>query len=90
MNVTKQGARAIYHSVEHKREYRSIEWLPVSDEYAAPAELMLEDATVAKGVVERDLVDAHHPDDVLQFERVGFVRYDRKEGDTYHFWFTHR
>jgi glutamyl-tRNA synthetase len=53
-----------------------------------PCDVVMPDASMAKGLAE-DSCRTLHPDDVIQFERFGFVRVDRlkKKLTTY---FTHR
>lgn len=65
-----------------------IHWLPVSKEIA-DAEILMPDASVVKGVAEEG-VKKLKEGDVIQFERVGFCRFDRKEGNKFIFWFAHR
>ncbi len=82
VGVTKTGkaAEAKFHSVEHQaaREKGApfIHW--VTEDNSVPAEVVMNDASVAEGRTEK-LVEQLNVDDVLQFERFGFVRVDSKE-----------
>jgi len=49
----------------------------------------MDDGIVKKGLGEHTLKDLK-VDDVVQFERFGFVRFDRKEKDVYKFWLAHK
>jgi glutamyl-tRNA synthetase len=82
IEVTKVGktAEAKFHSVEHQvaREKGApfIHW--VTEDKSVPAEVVMDDATVVIGRAE-SLVSGLRVDDMLQFERFGFVRVDSKE-----------
>jgi glutamyl-tRNA synthetase len=82
VEVTKVGktAEAKFHSKEHQvaREKGApfIHW--VTEEKSVPAEVVMEDASVAIGRAE-SLVSGLSVDEMLQFERFGFVRVDSKE-----------
>ncbi len=82
VEVTKTGktAEAKFHSKEHKvaREKGApfIHWLTEGNSVAA--EVVMADASVAVGRAE-SLVASLKVDDMLQFERFGFVRVDSKE-----------
>jgi len=50
-----------------------IHWIPVGT--GVPCEVVMPDASVAEGMAE-DSCRRLHPDDIIQFERFGFVRVD--------------
>ena len=82
IEVTNVGkiAEAKFHSVEHQiaREKGApfIHW--VVEEKSVPAEVVMADASVTVGRAE-SLVAELNVDDMLQFERFGFVRVDSKD-----------
>ena len=82
VEVTKTGktAEAKFHSKEHQvaREKGApfIHW--VTEGGSVPAEVVMADASIATGRAE-NLVAGLKVDDMLQFERFGFVRVDSKE-----------
>jgi glutamyl-tRNA synthetase len=90
VEVTKVGkvAEGKFHSVEHQvaREKGApfIHW--VTEEGSVPAEVVMDDASVASGRAEK-LVGKLKVDDMLQFERFGFVRVDSK--DPLRFYYAH-
>jgi glutamyl-tRNA synthetase len=54
-----------------------IHWVPVGSDM--PCEVIMPDATVAEGIAE-SFCRRLKPDDVVQFERFGFVRIDKVNG----------
>jgi glutamyl-tRNA synthetase len=91
-NFIMQDGHAIYHSHEYE-EYKKngskiMHWLPVSGDMVQ-VEVLMPDKSIAKGVAE-PLVKSLNVDDVIQFERFGFCRLDRKGKDALTFWFTHK
>jgi glutamyl-tRNA synthetase len=81
VEITKTGkvAEARFHSVEHQvaREKGApfIHW--VTEDGSVDAEVVMDDASVAVGRAEK-LVAKLKVDEMLQFERFGFVRVDSK------------
>jgi len=78
--VEKIGKRLIeasFHSESHEEAKKLgaplIHWIPVGTGF--PCEVVMPDASVAKGMVE-DSCRELHPNDIIQFERFGFVRVD--------------
>lgn len=53
-----------------------------------PARILMPDGHWVEGAAEDTLTDLEEGA-VIQFERVGFVRYDGKKGDVHEFWFAH-
>jgi glutamyl-tRNA synthetase len=66
-----------------------VNWLPADERRTVLAEVMMPDATVLKGRAEKGVADLK-VDDIIQFERFGFCRFDRVEDGVYHFWYTHK
>jgi glutamyl-tRNA synthetase len=82
VEVTKVGkiAEAKFHSKEHQvareRGASFIHW--VTEDKSIPTEVVMDDASIASGRAE-SLVSCLKVDDMLQFERFGFVRVDSKD-----------
>jgi len=68
---------ASYHSKEHAEAKELgaplIHWLPTGT--GVPCEVVMPDATVARGIAE-DACRKLKPNDIIQFERLGFARID--------------
>jgi len=78
--VEKIGKRLIeasFHSESHEEAKRLgaplIHWLPIGA--GVSCEVVMPDASIAKGMAEEDCKKLH-PNDIIQFERFGFVRID--------------
>lgn len=89
VNFTKKGDGYAFDSVGHT-DYKGkgkkiMHWLPVSD--LVDVEVVMPDASVKKGLGEATLNELNEGD-IIQFERFGFVRLDKKE-DKLVFWFAH-
>ena len=67
-----------------KKGKKIIHWLPVGD--LANAEVLMPDNKLVKGLCEKG---KYKEGDVVQLERVGFCRLDKKD-DKLVFWFAHR
>ncbi|MDI6738138.1 MAG: glutamate--tRNA ligase [Nanoarchaeota archaeon] len=65
-----------------------IHWLPANEENA-DVEILMDDGSVKKGLAEKGVKHLKEGE-VIQFERFGFCRFDRKEGGKYIFWLTHK
>ncbi len=76
-NVREGVIEAFYHSKRHEEAKRLraplIHWVPA--ETGVPCEVVMPDATVARGIAE-DTCKQLKPNDIIQFERFGFVRID--------------
>lgn len=51
--------------------------------------VLMEDGMWKKGIAEKS-IEKLRRDEVIQFERNFFCKFDRKNNDVYEFWFTHR
>ncbi|MBD3354902.1 glutamate--tRNA ligase [Candidatus Woesearchaeota archaeon] len=94
LNFRKEGKKFVFDSTDYekfKKEGRKIiHWLPVSDDLVTVNLLMPdEDKTLKIGIAE-PLAAKLKEEDIVQFERVGFVRLDKKEKDKLVFWYGHR
>ncbi len=94
LNFTKKGNEYVFDSV-HYEAFRDAEkkgmimhYLPVAKDLIS-MEIMMPDATVVKGLAESG-VEILKVGDVIQAERVGFMRLDAIKQGTYVFWFTHK
>jgi len=71
---------AMYHSKDYhearEKELPFINWLPADT--GVKAQVVMPDASVAGGLASPDVVNLE-PDDIIQFERFGFVRVDSKK-----------
>ncbi len=56
---------------KRKLKAQLIQWIPKGTEY--PADVVQQDATIIEGFAESDCKKLK-PDDIIQFERFGFVR----------------
>lgn len=65
----------------------AIQWV-ADNEYVA-CEVMMPDATIAKGFAEKNISNLK-VDDIIQFERFGFCRLDAIDDGVYKFWYTHK
>ncbi len=65
-------------------------WLPAEHAHdLVETEVVMPDATIVKGYAEHD-VKSLKVNDVIQFERFGFCRLDKIDGDKRYFWYTHK
>jgi glutamyl-tRNA synthetase len=83
VKLDKKEHKAVYTSTENKNIQR-IQW--VSD--GVPVEILMPDGKWEKGLAESS-IKTLKKDEVLQFERYGFVKLDKKE-PKYQFWFAHK
>lgn len=91
-NFIKQGNNFQFHSrnVEEYREKGAgiMHWLPISKDLAK-VELLMPDGKKYLGFGEPGLKQLKEGT-IMQFERFGFVRLDKKQADRLIFWFTHK
>ncbi len=90
LNFIKKGNKFIFDSLEYEK-YKSkgkkiIHWLP-KGESLVQASLLMPDKTLINGIAEKD-IKTLKKGDIVQFERVGFVRLDDKKKLV--FWYGHR
>jgi glutamyl-tRNA synthetase len=75
--ITDNAVTAVYTSESYedvrKLKAQLIQWIPKGSEYTA--EVIQQDATAIAGFAEVDCKKLK-PDDIIQFERFGFVRVD--------------
>jgi glutamyl-tRNA synthetase len=92
-NFIKQDANFHWHSrnVEEYREKGSagiMHWLPASNDLAK-VEVLMPDGTTIEGYGEPALKQLKEGA-IIQFERFGFVRLDKKQANKITFWWTHK
>ncbi len=78
-----------FHSIEMKQDLNAklIHWLPVSKDLIK-VQVIMPDTSVKNGLAEHTIAQVQ-PGEVIQFERKFFCRLDKKEKDTYIFYYTH-
>ncbi|MEK6919283.1 MAG: glutamate--tRNA ligase [Nanoarchaeota archaeon] len=74
-------------SEDHTRSIQKIQW--VSEKFKTKARIMMPDAKWAEGLAEKN-IEKLKVGEMIQFERVGFCRFDKKKGKTYEFWYAHK
>ena len=91
LNFKKQKGKFVFDSLEYEKYKEKgehiIHWLP--KEKLVKAEVLMPDAKLKKGFAEKGILKLK-VDDIIQFERLGFCRLDKKEKDKLIFWFAHR
>jgi len=89
-NVQTGVIGAVFHSKSHEEAKKTgaplIQWVPA--ETGIPCEVIMPDATTARGIAE-DTCRQLKPNDIIQFERFGFVRVDSVDWKLSAY-FTHR
>lgn len=88
----KFGEKVTFDSVEyeHYKEHgeKIMHWLPVSKDLVN-VEVLMPDKTTRKGLGE-SLLNKLKEGEIVQLERFGFCRLDKKEKDKLTFWFAHK
>ena len=89
LNFIKRGGTYVYNKAGYelyKKEGKGIfHWLSGGK---VDVEVLMPDNTVRKGYGE-ETMDLLEVGDVVQLERFGFCRLDRKDGKKLYFWFAH-
>ncbi|MBN2423149.1 glutamate--tRNA ligase [Candidatus Woesearchaeota archaeon] len=92
LNFTKEKKGFAFHSTEYgkfkDKGKKIIHWLPVSDNLTN-VEIRMPDNEIIKGLGESNLNDLKQGE-IIQFQRFGFCRLDKKNKDKLEFWFTHK
>ncbi|MFP4115995.1 MAG: glutamate--tRNA ligase [Candidatus Aenigmatarchaeota archaeon] len=89
IKIPEKGNVCKYSGNDIVQEMPKVHWLPGEGNETTDAEIMMPDGEKVKGPVEKNVLEEDRGE-VLQFERFGFVRLDRKTGKAAEFWFTHR
>ena len=92
LNFIKKKDKFVFDSLEYekykKKGSKIIHWLPMTDKLV-DVELLMPDNKKVKGLAEPP-VSKLKQGDVCQFERIGFVRLDKKQENKLIFWYAHR
>jgi glutamyl-tRNA synthetase len=92
INFVKKGNKFVFDSTEYEKFKGKgnliIHWLP-ADKSLVDVEVLMPDTNLVKGLAEEG-VKSLKSDEVVQFERFGFCRLDKKEKDKSSFWYTHK
>jgi glutamyl-tRNA synthetase len=90
INVMKDKSNVCFNSIKFEdfkgKGKRVINWLPAKGN--VDIEVLMPDKTVMKGLAEHNISDLKEGE-IIQFERFGFCRLDKKEKEKLIFWFTH-
>ena len=92
LNFKKEAKELVFDSLEYStykdKGEGTLHWLPATAENVN-VEVLLPDKKLLKGIGERTLKDLT-VGTMIQFERFGFCRLDKKESDKLTFWFAHK
>ncbi len=80
-----KAKNGVYTSSENKSIPR-ITWVPTG--FSMKAKVLMPDATWVEGLVEKNVLELKEGE-VVQFERFGFCKLDKKTKKGLEFWFTH-
>ncbi|AUB56097.1 MULTISPECIES: glutamate--tRNA ligase [Methanobacterium] len=91
VNITFQDGEAKYHSegIDEAREAKAkiVQWVPT--EGAVETEMVMPDASLVTGFAESTLKCVKEGE-VVQLERIGFARLDKKEDGKLRFYYAHK
>ena len=91
INIQKKGKKVSFISNKYEdfkgKGEKIINWLPAQGNINI--EVLMPDKTIMKGLAEHNTKSLEESI-VIQFERFGFCRLDKKEKDKLKFWFTHK
>ncbi len=91
LNFSKDGYECRFDSLGYEKFKEKgsliIHWLTQKDN--VETEILMPDGTIKKGLAERNVLQEQEGF-VVQFERFGFCRLDKKEDDKLTFWFAHK
>ncbi len=90
LNFKSENDRFTYISRELNKELnaRLIHWLPADSKQILNAGIMMADASIHRGFAEKG-IEKLREGGIIQFERVGFCRLDKKAKEGFIFWFAH-
>jgi glutamyl-tRNA synthetase len=92
LNFTKKEDQFVFDSTDYEKYKQQgkaiIHWLP-GDANLVKVKLQMPDALYAEGLGEEKIKELE-PGTTVQFERIGFCRLDRLEGDVFVFCYGHR
>jgi glutamyl-tRNA synthetase len=89
INIFRDKENICFDSVEYEKftGKKVINWLPGKGN--VNVEVLMPDKTVKKGIAEKNVIDIKEGE-IIQFERFGFCRLDKKEKKKLKFWFAHK
>ena len=89
IKINEDNYEYISESFEEAKEAgaKIIHWIPT--ENPVPVEIVMPDATITKGLAENGINNLK-TGDIIQFERFGFVRLDKKEKNKLTFYYAHK
>ncbi len=91
LNFKKVKNKFVFDSKDYEKYKKSgdkiIHWLPMQKDLVK-VEVLMPDKKLAKGVAE-PIVGKLKENEILQFVRFGFCKFDSKEKDKLKFWYTH-
>ena len=91
LNFKKKRNKFIFDSLEHKKYKKHgkkiIHWLPKQKDLVK-VEILMPDKKIIKGLAEPMVMNLNL-NEVIQFQRFGFCKLDKKEKNKLTFWFTH-
>ncbi|MCK5283835.1 MAG: glutamate--tRNA ligase [Nanoarchaeota archaeon] len=90
INVMKKKSKICFDSIKFE-DFRAkgkkvINWLPGDGNIKI--EVLMPDKEIRKGLAEKNTLNLEQGE-IIQFERFGFCRLDKKTKDKLYFWFTH-
>jgi len=92
LNFVKKGNKLVFDSVEYAKfkdkGEKIIHWLP-KEEKLIKVEVLMPDNTLVEGLGEQSMQSIKE-DQLVQLERFGFARCDKKEKAKIIFWYTHK
>ncbi|MAE42580.1 glutamate--tRNA ligase [Candidatus Woesearchaeota archaeon] len=92
LNFTKKRDKFVFHSSEHekfkKKGHLIIHWLPKQKDLVK-TEVLMPDKKLVKGIAE-PATKKLKENEVIQFQRFGFCRLDKKEKNRLSFWYSHK
>lgn len=92
LNFAKSGKEFVFDSLEYQKYKekgkRIMHFLPVQDDLVN-VEVMMPDKKIVTGPGE-PLLSKLKEGDIIQAERFGFMRLDKKDKDKLNFWYTHQ
>jgi|TARA_B100002003_G_C14135873_1_gene546297 glutamyl-tRNA synthetase len=92
LNFKKKKGKLIFDSIEHtkykKHGKKIIHWIP-KEKDLVKTKILMPDKKIIKGLAEPAVKDLKI-NEVVQFQRFGFCRLDKKEKNKLMFWFTHK
>lgn len=91
VNIMKDKGKVCFNSFKFEdfkgKGNKVINWLPGKENI--DVEVLMPNKEIMKGLAEKNVLDLKEGE-IIQFERFGFCRLDKKDKNKLKFWFTHR